>query len=69
MTRKMVMDVKQRRPACVLLQAVWGGDRGLCQRFDSRSWLTFPTDDMQMIEGSDEQWQELIAQVNSEFAP
>lgn len=33
---RFVWDKKQQRPVCVLLQAVYGGDRGACAFF--REW-------------------------------
>lgn len=55
--RKLVIDVKLMRPACVLLQACLGGDSSVLSRhFDAEDWLTSPTKDMRMVRGTDEQW-------------
>lgn len=51
-----VIDVKTKRPACVLLQAVYGGDRRVCNMVSSRYWHVAPTDDMTMIRGTPAQW-------------
>lgn len=41
-----IYDAKLKRPACVLLQAAFGGTSSLAHRFDSRDWLVSPTPDM-----------------------
>lgn len=57
MKRRLVIDIKLKRPACVLLQAGFGGDNGILhQYFDSEDWLVAPTADMRMIEGTPEEW-------------
>jgi hypothetical protein len=59
-TYRLIVDMKQRRPACALLQAAYGGDYGVLGRFfDSRDWLTAPTPDMQPVSGTREQWMRL----------
>ena len=63
-TVTMVFDVKQKRPACVLLQAAFGcgESNGFLQmNFDSRDWLVVPTQDMRKIPGTKEQWKTLAA--------
>ena len=60
MTRQIALlyDVRLKRPACVLLQALAGGatyamgDLG----FEAQDWLTSPTPDMRLIAGSEDQW-------------
>lgn len=64
----LVVDVKQHRPACVLLQAAYGcGDaNGFLQSiFDARTWLVAPTDDMRRIAGTKEQWREFAKKANA----
>lgn len=58
MTRtSLVIDLKQRRPACILLQACSGGDPStLFRYFDSEDWLVSPTGDMRMVSGTPEEW-------------
>lgn len=58
----IVIDVKLRRPACVLLQAVYGGDPEAFRRYfgGADNWLIDPTPDMRMIEGTDEQWTRFV---------
>jgi hypothetical protein len=54
----LVIDIKQMRPACVLLQAVFGGDSGTLNRyFDAEDWIINPTPDMRRINGTAAQWE------------
>ncbi len=53
----LLYDVKLKRPGCVLLQAVAGGDRALLDSlFSSEDWLITPTDDMMLMRGTLDQW-------------
>lgn len=54
----ILYDTELRRPACVLLQAVAGGDRAAFQRYfgGAEDWLTFPTPGMKLIHGTDAEW-------------
>ena len=55
---KLLYDIELRRPACVLLQAIAGGDRfGLSRYFSSEQWLTAPTPGMRLIEGTEAEWE------------
>ena len=55
---KLLYDTELRRPACILLQAIAGGDRqGLYRYFRSEQWLTEPTPGMRMVEGPPEEWE------------
>lgn len=60
----ILFDDRLMRPGCVILQAVFGGDRRAGTLFDARSWLVAPTDDMKLIRGSLDQWKALAAKVN-----
>jgi hypothetical protein len=51
---KLVYDIKLKRPACALLQAVLGGDQGMANNFPSEHWLIAPTPDMKAYQISDE---------------
>jgi hypothetical protein len=54
----LVVCVKRRRPACVNLQAVMGGDRRLLMRlFDAQHWVTDGIDTLQLVTGCEEHWQ------------
>lgn len=56
----LLVDMKTKRPGCVLLQAACGGDTyKLQQFFDARHWVLAPTKDMQLIRGTPEQWKKL----------
>ncbi len=61
---RLVVDVVQRRPACVLLQAAYGmGARPRALRyFDAADWLTVPTPDMRIVTGTDDEWRALAQQ-------
>lgn len=62
----LVLDTKLMRPACVLLQAVYGcgANNGLLAReFDPVDWLVSPTPDMKRIEGTLEQWRQLAGKL------
>lgn len=53
-----VIDTKQRRPACVLIQAAYGCDSSLAGRlFLSDAWLVAPNDDMYLVSGTKEEWE------------
>ena len=54
---RLVVDVKQRRPACALLQAEFGGDYRLVHMLPVESWLTSPTPDMKMLTGTRGEWE------------
>lgn len=57
---RMLYDPELRRPGCVLLQAVAGGDRrALDIYFSSENWLIAPTPDMKMFSGTHEQWKQI----------
>jgi hypothetical protein len=49
-----LFDVKSMRPACVLLQALYGGDRAVCMYF--KGWELAPTSHMKMITGTENEW-------------
>lgn len=66
----LVFDIKLRRPACVLLQAIHGcgHNNGFMQmHFDD--WLVAPTPDMRKIRGTREQWQQLAAKSSNAKTP
>lgn len=67
---KLLFDVKLMRPACVLLQAVAGGDGSfLNQHFSSERWLVSPTDGMKLMSETREQWMKVIAKIENEAKP
>lgn len=55
----MLYDPKQRMPACVLLQAAYGvaTDSRILRNWDE--WLTYPTEDMRVLNGTREQFERL----------
>lgn len=57
----LIYDLKTRRPACALLQAVFGcgaSSRAL-RCFDSETWLTAPTPTMRKVSGTLDEWRQL----------
>ena len=61
---RFVMDRASRRPACVLLQAAYGASPQLGRFFDARHWLTAPTPDMRMVEGTADEWRQYAARLD-----
>ena len=57
---KLVYDVKLKRPACAILQAVFGGDPHLAGRFPSETWLMSITPDLKLYEITEDQLERLI---------
>lgn len=57
---KIAFDVKLRRPACAILQAVYGGDEHALARFDADTWLVNPTPDIKLYEVTTEQLKQLV---------
>lgn len=65
---RIVVDVEQRRPGCVLLQAGGGCDRGralVAQHFNTETWLLSPTPNMRVVEGTEEQILAFARECNS----
>lgn len=56
---KILYDTDLRRPACVLLQAVAGGNRDAFMKYfgGSENWLVAPTPGMKLISGTPEEWE------------
>ena len=54
-----VVDLKLRRPACVLLQAVMGGDIRVAHMFPAEHWLLAPTPDMARVKAPRSDWERL----------
>ena len=63
---KLIFDTNLMRPACVLLQAIGGGESALLHRFfTSEDWLVSPTPDMKGLVGTLIEW-ERVAQITVE---
>jgi hypothetical protein len=58
--RRLLYDAKLKRPGCVLLAAAYGCDTSVCHRFPPGSWLTYPTPDMRVYEGTGEEIGRLV---------
>jgi hypothetical protein len=65
-TYTFFFDKVSLKPACVLLQAVWGGDREACFFFPE--WELAPTSNMIRISGTEEQIEKL-AKLSTEGTP
>jgi hypothetical protein len=39
-TRRVVYDIKQKKPGCALLQVALGGDLGIANYFAAETWIT-----------------------------
>jgi hypothetical protein len=61
---KIAFDVKLMRPGCVIIQAAFGGDRLLAQRFDPSTWLLAPSENLRLYEITPEQLDVLVERVN-----
>jgi hypothetical protein len=68
-THKIVYDLVEMKPACVLLQALYGGDSHLPNLFPPGSWLLQPTPDMQGFNVTDKQLEQLIAATEAAMKP
>jgi hypothetical protein len=65
---KCVIDVKERRPACVLIQAALGGNSAIVKEFlPVESWLLAPNDNMFLVEGSKEEWKQFSQELKKRF--
>lgn len=63
----IVFDVDLGRPACAILQAVYGGSRGVESLFNAEAWLTSPTDGMRRYRIDRETLRKVAAAVNMRF--
>lgn len=57
---RLAFDIKQMRPACVLLAAAMGADPAASKRFDSETWLLAPTEDMKVYAVTEEQLAQIV---------
>ena len=63
---KIAFDTKEMKPGCAIIQAVYGGDLGIANRFPVESWLIHPTPDMATYEIPPEQLDYLVAKVKAD---
>ena len=54
-----LFDIKSGKPGCVLQQAVYGGDRSVCQLF--ADWEVNHTESLTMITDTWENWKRVAA--------
>ena len=64
---KFVFDKKAMKPACVLLQALYGGDREPC--FFFTEWQVNPTPDMVGVQATESELRQLAKICNERAAP
>ncbi len=65
-TLTAAIDTKTLKVGCVLLQAVYRGDREACYLFDTNRWATSPTDDMILVTDTVGNWKK-VAQMSREM--
>lgn len=65
---KVLFDVQEMKVGCVLLQAVYGGDRNICVDLDTQYWFLHPTPNMKLYEVTPEQRKMLIEKVKAHHA-
>lgn len=56
---KIAFDIKEMKIGCVLLQATFGCDPKLADRFDTKHWLLAPTPDLKVYEINEDQLKQL----------
>lgn len=63
----ITFDRTLRKPACVILQAVMGGNSSVAGRlFTANSWLVNPTPDMKTYRAPLSEWKRVAKIVNDE---
>jgi hypothetical protein len=58
---RIAYDIVLDRPGCPIIQAAFGGDLHIVDRFPIQSWLLAPTENMRTYEASAEQIEVLIS--------
>lgn len=61
---RILFDIKEMKPGCVLLQAVAGCDSAIANRFRSEHWLLAPTDDLKVYTVTDSELDQLVKKVD-----
>lgn len=60
---KIAFDVEEMRPACVLLQAAFGCETKVANKFPVETWLLAPTPNMRVYNATPEQLEALVKKV------
>jgi len=60
---KIVFDVDEMKPACILLQIIMGGDQQAAHRFNPQYWLVHPTPGMKGFDLNEDQLDQLVKKV------
>jgi len=60
---RALVDPRQKLVGCVILQALYGGDRLVVSQFND--WLTAPSPTMGMVELTTEEWSTLADEWNN----
>ena len=66
---RIAVDVKQRRPCCVILQANFGCERAMRlvgELFDSNKWVLAPNENVRVVTGTLEQIKDFATQCNGD---
>jgi hypothetical protein len=64
---RLVFDVEQLRPMCVLIQAMYTDDYQKVDHFNSESWLIAPTDKMMLVELTPKKFEMVVKTMNARF--
>jgi len=69
-TYKMLYDTDKKQVGCVLLQAAFGLNHHLVNKFGfhSEGWFTAPTDGMRIYEATQEEWKAIAEMTNKTHA-
>lgn len=59
-SRVIAYDVELMRPGCSIVQAALGADSSVADHFDTKYWLTHPTDGMKCYTVTPEQLRILV---------
>jgi hypothetical protein len=61
---RFLFDTETRRPACVLIQAIYGGDRRACEMF--RHWQVDMVKSFVWLSGTEDEVRKFADKVNGE---
>lgn len=64
----MVVDIKDRRPGCAILQAYYGTPNNeVLHLFDADTWVLAPTPNLHKITGTMDQWRNFANECNARY--
>lgn len=62
---KVAFDIKLMRPGCAILQALFGAEPTIADKFDTKTWLVGPTPEMKAYEVTPEELKKLVQYVHA----